>query len=161
MAVKSFVSKEPIPIVFPDDEGPKRSIFWIRPMTGRAHATYQNRQEFAREEIRRAAIEETIETADRVTNRIQDQMTELFVDYIPRIENVWLGDEWKDELTEKPVRREFFDGLALMERALLLGLLSSGGKLQAYTFRDHAVDGAAKRARPHGKGRNKGTHKGS
>ena len=153
MAVKSFVSKEPIPIVFPDDEGPKKTIFWIRPMTGRAHATYQARQEFAREEIRRAAIEETIETADKVTDRIQDQMTELFTGYIPKIENVWLGEAWQDEITDKATRREFFNGLALMERALLLGLLSSGGKLQAYTFRDKPVDGTAGRTRPDGKGK--------
>ncbi len=158
--MRVFLSDKPVPIRIPElDEGEKRkATYWMIPMAGRNMALYQNRQEYLRIEIKEAAVEQTVETIDEITNRQQDQMTELFVTHIPKIQDVWYGEDWREEITERVERRKFFDAMGLIERSLFLALLMSGGKLQAYTFPGDSVDGAAKRKRSGGKGRNKGTH---
>ena len=160
MATKAYIGKNvTVPIIIErdakgnvksTDADRPASIYHIIPCTGTRQAEYQAKKEFVAARVKQAALEDTVNTAVKVSREQQEEMTEFFMEFIPRVEFAWLGDQWMDEIKGVGQRREFFAHLMTWQRTQLMGAFFSDAELRGLTFRPDPVDGAADGTRPDG-----------
>lgn len=167
MAIRSYVTRNPVEICLERDLNPESdtfmqvksiddkppTIFHVIPPTARDVALYIKKQQWAVEKIRQAGLEETMETVAKTVKRVQDETTTVLMEYIPKIENLWMGEEWRDEITSASDRRLYIDNLLAEERASLQNVLRSDAQLRALSFRRDPVGGTSGRTKPGGEGK--------
>ena len=115
-----------------DEDSP--TIFWVRPITGRANSKWQALQAHAAKKIIDAMVDQTAERALKISDaQVNEQLTFL-TDRVKKIENAFHRGAVVETIEDANEIRAFLDGLLAAQRDDLLATMMNDTKLQELSF---------------------------